>query len=97
MKKKGKVHLGELPAHIHGNVQYGSGVRALTTLLSNSCQLSYQKVRTLFNDLFGYDLNESTAVTNNPVIYEALEPTEERIKEALLQSPVVHFDESLLF
>jgi transposase len=90
----GKVHLAGLPAHIHANVQYGSGIRALTTLLSNSCQLSYQKVRTLFNDLFGYDLNESTAVTNNQVIYEALEPTEERIKEALLQSPVVHFDES---
>jgi transposase len=51
-------------------------------------------VRTLFNDLFGYDLNESTALTNNQVIYEALAPTEERIKEALLQSPVVHFDES---
>lgn len=90
----GKVHLGGLPAHIHANVQYGSGVRALTTLLSNSCQLSYQKVRTLFNDLFGYDLNESTALTNNQVIYEALEPTEERIKAALLKSPAVHFDES---
>ena len=90
----GLVHLGALPHHIHATVQYGSGVRALTTLLSNSCQLSYQKVRTLFHDLFGYDLNESTALTNNQFIYEALAPTEERIKSALLQSETVHFDES---
>jgi transposase len=90
----GLVHLANLPEHIHATVQYGSGVRALTTLLSNSCQLSYQKVRTLFHDLFGYDLNESTALTNNQLIYEGLAPTEARIKGALLQSKVVHFDES---
>ena len=90
----GRVHLAKLPEHIHANVQYGSGVRALTTLLSNSCQLSYQKVRTLFHDLFGYDLNESTVLTNNELLYNTLAPTEERIKEALLQSEVVHFDES---
>lgn len=90
----GRVHLATLPEHIHATVQYGAGVRALTTLLSNSCQLSYQKVSTLFHDLFGCDLNESTAVTNNQLIYEALAPTEEVIKEALLQSEVVHFDES---
>jgi transposase len=90
----GRVHLGELPNTIHATVQYGPGVRALTTLLNNSCQLSHQKVSTLFEDLYGYDLNESTSVTNNQFFYEALAPTEERIKEALLESEVVHFDES---
>lgn len=90
----GLKHVAKLPAHIHANVQYGSGVRALTTLLSNSCQLSYEKVSTLFQDLFGYDLNESTALTNNEVLYESLAPTEERIKAALLHSEVAHFDES---
>jgi transposase len=90
----GRVHLAKLPDDIHATVQYGSGVRTLTTLLSNSCQLSYQKVSTLFEDLFGYDLNEGTALSNNQFMYESLAPTEERIKEALLQSKVVHFDES---
>lgn len=90
----GKTHLGSLPSHIHANVQYGPNVRAFTTLLSNACQLSHQKVSTLFCDLFGYDLNESTVLSNNQLIYESLAPTEERIKAALLQSQVVHFDES---
>ncbi len=90
----GKHHLGTLPSHVTANVQYGPNVRALTTLLSNGCQLSYERVSTLFYDLFGYDLNESTILTNNQTMYENLAPTETRIKTALLDSEVVHFDES---
>ena len=69
----GCAHRGPLPAGVNAAVQYGSGVRALTVLLNNSCQLSFQKISTLFEDLFGYDLNESTAVTNNEVAYQRLE------------------------
>lgn len=90
----GKTHLGVLPAHIHANVQYGPNVRAFTALLSNACQLSHQKVSTLFCDLFGYDLNESTVLTNNECIYESLAPIEAGIKTSLLESEVVHFDET---
>ncbi len=90
----GCEHLGVFPAGLHAPVQYGPGVRALTVLLGNSCQLSYEKVSTLFTDLFGYDLNESTAVSNNELAYERLETTENQIKEALLAGEVTHFDES---
>jgi transposase len=90
----GREHLGVLPTWIKAPVQYGSGVRALTVLLSNSCQLSYEKISTLFKDLFGYDLNESTAISNNEIAYERLGATEERIKNALIESQVTHFDES---
>lgn len=90
----GREHLGILPVWINASVQYGCGVRALTVLLSTSCQLSYEKVSTLFTDLFGYDLNESTAVSNNELAYEHLETTENQIKEALIKGEVTHFDES---
>jgi transposase len=90
----GQIHYGVLPDGITASVQYGSGVRAFTTLMSTSCQLSYGKTRILFNDLFGYDLNESTAVSNNRLAYDYLESTENQIKEYILESEVVHFDES---
>ena len=90
----GCVHRGQLPVGVNATVQYGTGVRALTVLLNNSCQLSFQKISTLFEDLFGYDLNESTAVANNEVAYQRLEATETQIKESLLQSDLVHFDET---
>jgi transposase len=90
----GREHLGVVPAWLNAPVQYGPGVRALTVLLNSSCQLSYEKVSTLFADLFGYDLNESTAVSNNKLAYERLETTENQIKEALIEGEVAHFDES---
>ena len=90
----GKHHIGAFPTHVNASVQYGTNVRAFTTLLSNSCQLSHEKVSTLFYDLYGYALNESTVLSNNQMMYESLAPTEEGIKAALLQSEVVHFDES---
>lgn len=90
----GCVHRGQLPLGINAPVQYGDGVRALTVLLNNSCQLSFQKTSTLFEDLFGYDLNESTAVSNNEAAYERLSPAEDQIKAALLRSDKSHFDET---
>jgi transposase len=90
----GLVHKGVLPAGVNACVQYGPSVRAFTTLLSTSCQMSYEKICILFKDLFGYDLNESTAITNNKLAYERLEGTENQIKAAILASEVVHFDES---
>lgn len=90
----GSEHLGVLPLGVYASVQYGPGVRALTVLLSTSCQLSYEKISTLFSDLFGYNLNESTAVSNNELAYERLETTENQIKEALIEGEVTHFDES---
>ena len=90
----GRIHRGEFPAGVQGHVQYGSGVRAFTVLLNNSCQMSYNKVSTLFEDLYGYDLNEATALSNNVLAYEFLEPVEHQIKASLLTSEVVHSDET---
>ena len=44
--------------------------------------------------LYGYALNEGTALSNNELIYERLEPVEHPIKESLLTSEVVHSDET---
>lgn len=90
----GCEHLADLPPGVRSSVQYGDGVRALTVLLSNSCQLSYEKISTLFADLYGYDLNEATALGNNELAFDRLEVVEAAIKEALAKEQVVHFDES---
>jgi transposase len=90
----GCTHQGQVPPGINAGVQYGSGVRALSVLLNNSCQLSFQKISTLFEDLFGYKLNESTAVSNNKLAYQRLESAENQIKASLVDSPLVHFDET---
>jgi transposase len=90
----GCVHRGQLPVDVRSSVQYGAGVRALTVMLNNSCQLSFEKIRTLFNDLYGYNLNESTSISNNKIAYSNLEPTENQTKERLEESQLLNSDET---
>ncbi|MCB9272500.1 MAG: IS66 family transposase zinc-finger binding domain-containing protein [Lewinellaceae bacterium] len=56
---------GIFPQGVNAPVQYGSGVKAFTTLLSVRGCLSYQKIQRIFQDLFGQAINESTVYSAN--------------------------------
>lgn len=85
---------GEFPEGVQAPVQYGTGVKALTALLSVRGCLSYDKIKQLFGDLFGYAINEATLYSANKKAYEALQQPEQEIFRALLTEPTVHFDET---
>jgi len=90
----GEKQLGSLPEGLSCNAQYGSGVRALVTLLNVDLKIPFNRIKTLFSDLFGYQLNESTSYSAIKKCYHLLDQSEQQIKEALLKSPVNHFDET---
>jgi transposase len=90
----GRGHLGSFPAEVGQPVQYGSRIKALSVLLNNDYKVPLEKIEQLMGDLWGCSFNESTALTANAGMYQALEPIEEEIKTAVLASDVVHFDET---
>jgi len=90
----GKVHKGEFPENINAPVQYGRRVAAFMVMLNNDCNMSFEKARTLFNDIYGYPINEGTIVSCNQICYDKLEPTEKVIRENLIASPSMNNDES---
>ncbi len=85
---------GKFPETIPARVQYGSGVRSLTTLLNCGFSMPVKKIQQLFTDLFDYRINEGTIINNNTGCYELLEQSENKIKEQLLKSEVGHSDET---
>lgn len=85
---------GAFPQEVKAYVQYGTSVRALVVLLNIAFQMPLKKIRTLFNDLYGYAINESTIKTSNKKCFENLAASEQVIKQSLLASLVVHFDET---
>ncbi|MEZ5045346.1 MAG: transposase [Saprospiraceae bacterium] len=89
-----KCNVGQFPAQIKAPVSYGSGVQALVRLLHVKCQLSYQNIRELFDDLFGQPINGATLQQSVKNTYDKLEPVEQHIKDKLLLSPVLHTDET---
>ena len=90
----GEVNQGVFPKGINAPVQYGTGVRALVVLLNIAFKLPLKKIRTLFGDLYGYAINESTIIKAVKRCHTRLESSEAAIKNNILQSIVVHFDET---
>lgn len=84
----------DFPSQVSQPVQYGSGVMALCNLLSTSFHLSCQQIGQLFEDLYEQPLNAATVIAANERAYNALEATETIIKEQVLASETVHFDET---
>jgi transposase len=90
----GKVNKGSSPENVNSQVQYGNGVRAYITLLNTVYKLPYKKVQGLFQDLFGYPINESTIFTTNARCYDNLKHSQEIICNKLQKEKVVQADET---
>ncbi|MEM7016890.1 MAG: IS66 family transposase, partial [Pseudomonadota bacterium] len=90
----GVEQVGEYPAEVRTVVQYGSGVRALSTLLSVQYRLPLAQISELFNDLYGYELNSTTILDTLSRGHHLSASLEQGIKGCLRSSPVLHFDET---
>lgn len=88
----GRTVCGRFPEKVTAPVQYGERVQALVSLLSVQGCLSFGKISHLFSDLYGYELNESTAQMMVQRT-SGLMPIEE-IKAEIRKSDVVNFDET---
>jgi len=88
----GRISCGEFPEKVVAPVQYGERVQALVAMLSVHGCLSFGKIRQLFADIYGYELNEATAQLMVKRTSEMM-PTEE-IKVEIEKSKVVNFDET---
>jgi transposase len=89
-----KIHKGKFPEGINAQAQYGTGVKALVTLLNSEYKLPFERIQTLFQDLYGYAINESTIYSANAVCHDKLADTQALIQEEIIGSPTVNSDES---
>jgi transposase len=92
--KCGLAHKGIAPEGITGVAQYGNGIKAFAVLLNVHYKLPFKKIQQLFNDLYGYPINESTIVSASAQCYEKLSESEELIKSKIANGYVTHADET---
>jgi len=92
----GHLNKATFPEEVKQPVQYGPHLKAIAVYLSQYQYqlLPYERMSELFSDLFNHQLSQATLVNANKRCYEILEPVEEKIKEEIIASPVVHFDET---
>jgi transposase len=90
----GVAQCGGYPAGVNATVQYGSGVRALMTLLSVDHKMPLEQISQLLVDLYGYDLNSSTILDVLERGFIQAAPLEATTMTRLQETEVVHFDET---
>jgi transposase len=92
--KCGKMHKASFPESAASTVCYGENVQAIMTYLTNYQLLPLKRTTELMEDLFGLKVSQGTVVAAGQEAYVKLEAAESGIKQELLESDVVHFDET---
>jgi len=90
----GAYNKASFPENVTQSAQYGPEAQALTVYLNQYQLLPYGRLKELFLDLFGQPISEGALLAANQTCSEALAATEQEIKQELLNSPVIHCDET---
>lgn len=90
----GSVNMGDFPATVSKAVQYGEGVKALSTYMSLYQLVPYKRVEDFFRDQIGLPLSSGSIFNFNMDAFAKLEKFEAKMKEKLLESPLNHCDET---
>ena len=90
----GRLNRGQFPSEVQQSVQYGVHLQSLMVYLMELQLLPSQRVCQLLSEVFDIGVSEGTLYNVRQRCFEALAPSEVEIQQALLQSDVVHFDET---
>ena len=85
---------GAFPEEVTNPVQYGPKIKGLSVYLKNVQLIPYERTREMLGDLFGIQLSPGTLQNFMSSAASRLQPVMNRLKEALLNAHVLHFDES---
>ena len=92
-------HCGELnkaafPNDVQHSIQYGPQLKATCIYLSQYQLVPYKRLQQLCKDLFDLNISQGTLYNFNRECYERLEDADKALKELVISSSVVHFDET---
>lgn len=90
----GKTHQTNFPHEVSQPTQYGENMKALMCYLTQYQLLPLERAAEAIRDITGQSISEGTLVNVARNLYESLEATVEDIKQKLIDSLVVHFDET---
>jgi len=90
----GHINKGDFPEGVTQPVQYGSRIGSWVIYFSHYQLLPYKRLQEMMKDVFGVALSQGTISNLQQRCHHKLEPFEQTIKEQLIQSEVVHFDET---
>jgi len=90
----GKLNKAVFPESVKYPVQYGPNILASAIYCKNYQFVPYDRISELFEDIMGIKICPATIIRAERECFQNLEEFENVIREKLLASPVVNFDET---
>jgi transposase len=90
----GEKSKSEFPKNVTNHTQYGTNTQAIITYYSQYQLLPYKRIQEMFKDIFNVNLSQGTIKNVLSRGSDGLDEFMTQTKEALLNSPVNHFDET---
>lgn len=90
----GKQHAGVFPDGLNQEAQYGNNLKSLCVYLQNYHMLPYGRCREFIADLTGHVMSTGSLSNFQKQCFDRLQDYQKHIKQQLLQSPVLHADET---
>ena len=89
-----KKSIAPFPEYCTKKIQYSPEVKALAVYLNKYQLIPLKRVSEIFLDLFNIQISEGSIVNFSALLFDKLQGFEEECKEALLNSELIHNDES---
>lgn len=86
--------IAEFPFFCTKKVQYGARVKSLAVYFNKYQLIPLKRVTEIFSDLYHIKISQGSIVNFSSQLFKELEKFEDECKEALVESEVVHADES---
>jgi transposase len=90
----GSENCALFPEDVSKKVQYGPVIKATVNYLSQHHLIPYGRLSEIFNDLFNIPISAGTFFNFNLAAYENLKNFEDRVKRGLVDTPILHVDET---
>lgn len=90
----GCINKASFPENVTRPTQYGKRIKGLVVYLSQYQLLPYERLVDFIKDIFGCTLSKGTVYNFNKQGFTLLEPVEEKTKELLKGSSILHSDET---
>ena len=90
----GKIIKAEFPEGVNAPVQYGPRFRGILVYMQNQQLIPADRLKQMMSDLYGASVSVATILNASKRLYDNLDHFEESLVSSLVNSNIVHADES---
>jgi len=90
----GFLNVSDFPENVTRPVQYGKNLKALSVYSNNHLMVSLDRIQQFFKEIYWLKVSQESLNNFNKIWFKNLENFEEKITKSLINSELLHSDES---